>query len=67
MAEHFNVDKHLKIQRLSSLYNKPPVFQNALIQSIAGGNTMVFNQYTKNILENMGRKKIISHGGGPIF
>lgn len=55
------VDKHLKIQGLSPLYNKPPVFQNALVQSIAGGNTMVFNNHTKKNLENMGIKEIISH------
>ena len=55
------VDEHLKLKGLSPLYNKPPVFQNALVQSIAGGNTMVFNTHTKKLLEDMGKKEIISH------
>ena len=55
------VDEHLKIRGLSPLYNKPPTFQNALVQSIAGGNTMVFNAHTKKLLEDMGKKEIISH------
>jgi glycosyltransferase involved in cell wall biosynthesis len=29
---------------LSPLFSKPPSFQNALVQSIAGGNTMVMNR-----------------------
>ena len=55
------VDEHLKLKGLSPLYNKPPVFQNALVQSIAGGNTMVFNTHTKKLLEDMGTQEIISH------
>ena len=55
------VDEHLKLKGLSPLYNKPPVFQNALVQSVAGGNTMVFNAHTKKLLEDMGGKEIISH------
>ena len=55
------VDEHLKIRGLSPLYNKPPTFQNALVQSLAGGNTMVFNTHTKKLLEDMGKKEIISH------
>ena len=55
------VDEHLKLKGLSPLYNKAPVFQNALVQSIAGGNTMVFNNHTKKLLEDMGTQEIISH------
>jgi len=55
------VDEHLKLKGLSPLYNKLSVFQNALVQSIAGGNTMVFNTHTKKLLEDMGKKEIISH------
>lgn len=32
----------------------PPSFQNALVQSIAGGNTMIFNQAAKNLVELTG-------------
>ena len=34
----------------SSLFKKKPSFKNALIQNIAGGNTMVFNNKAKNII-----------------
>lgn len=35
---------------LSPLFKKPPCFENALVQSIAGGNTMLFNQATRLLL-----------------
>ncbi|MFY9589617.1 glycosyltransferase family 2 protein [Rickettsia endosymbiont of Halotydeus destructor] len=35
---------------LSPLFSKPPSFSNALVQSIAGGNTMVFNQAAHNLI-----------------
>ena len=35
---------------LSPLFAKPPSFANALIQSLAGGNTMVFNDAARNLL-----------------
>lgn len=35
----------------SPLFDKPPSFQNALVQSIAGGNTMVFNQAARSLLQ----------------
>jgi glycosyltransferase involved in cell wall biosynthesis len=55
------VDERLQIKGLSPLYNKPANFKNALVQSIAGGNTMVFNANTKKLLEGAGKKEIISH------
>ena len=39
---------------LSLPYSKPAVFANALIQNIASGNTMVFNNAARNILLNAG-------------
>ena len=46
----------------SSLFNKPPSFCNALVQSIAGANTMVFNQAARLLLNKTPSKlKIISH------
>jgi glycosyltransferase involved in cell wall biosynthesis len=44
-------DEKLKLIGLSPLFVFPRTFRNALIQSIAGGNTMVFNQATKTLLE----------------
>lgn len=34
----------------SALFTKPPVFANALVQSIAGGNTMMFNYAARQLL-----------------
>lgn len=34
----------------SPLFSKPPSFANALVQSIAGGNTMVFNRAARDLL-----------------
>lgn len=35
---------------LSPLFARPPVFQNALVQNIGGGNTMVFNSAARQAL-----------------
>lgn len=34
----------------STLFPRPPSFRNALVQSIAGGNTMVFNRAARELL-----------------
>lgn len=36
----------------SPLFRQPPVFRNALVQSIAGGNTMVFNRAALDLLQD---------------
>lgn len=49
----------------SPLFSKKPSFQNALVQSIGGGNTMVFNLAARNLIvqsiENLGNQEIVSH------
>jgi glycosyltransferase involved in cell wall biosynthesis len=45
----------------SPLFSFPPAFRNALVQSIAGGNTMIFNRKTKELLEAAGPVDIPSH------
>lgn len=45
------VSENLKHLEVSMNFKKPPGFRNALVQSLAGGNTMLFNQALKNILE----------------
>ena len=46
----------------SPLFSKPPSFENALIQSIAGGNTMVLNQAARDCVNKTPKDvKIISH------
>jgi glycosyltransferase involved in cell wall biosynthesis len=39
---------------LSPLFRKKPHFRNALVQSIAGGNTMVFNEKARSVLMKAG-------------
>lgn len=62
----------------SSPVNKPPGFANALIQSLAGGNTMVFNNAARALLIEAGAEidvfshdwwlyMVISGCGGNVF
>lgn len=47
---------------LSPLFAKSPSFQNALMQSIAGGNTMVFNKAARDLLVEAGEDiSVIAH------
>jgi glycosyltransferase involved in cell wall biosynthesis len=39
---------------LSVLHTRPPCFANALVQNIAGGNTMVFNNAARSLLRESG-------------
>ena len=61
----------------STLFARPPAFQNALVQSLGGGNTMVFNSATKALLERSADVEVplhdwwlyqlVSGAGGSIF
>ena len=42
-------------------FSKAPSFSNALVQSIAGANTMLFNPSTKRLLERAGARDVVSH------
>lgn len=44
------IDGQGKRLGLSPLFTKPPTFSNALVQSLAGGNTMVFNEKACSLL-----------------
>jgi len=55
------VDSSNSSMGLSSLCPKPPSFQNALVQCIAGGNTMVFNRAARSLLVRSGRDIAISN------
>lgn len=46
---------------MSKIIRKNLSFENALIQSVAGGNTMLFNNATKNLLEKIGMVDPVSH------
>lgn len=55
------VRDNLKPYAYSPEFVFPRTFRNALIQSIAGGNTMVFNPPTKILLEKVGPVPTPSH------
>lgn len=70
------VDETLKPLGFSPEFILPRSFRNALVQSISGGNTQVFNQAAKQLFEQAGSQKVVSHdwwlyqivkGAGGIF
>lgn len=70
------VDEALKPLGFSPAFTLPRSFRNALVQSISGGNTQVFNQAAKQLLEQAGLQQVVSHdwwlyqivkGAGGIF
>ena len=46
---------------LSPLFAKSPDFRNALVQSLAGGNTMVFNRAARDLLAAAGNLRVVAH------
>jgi len=46
---------------ISPLFASPPGFRNALVQNIAGGNTMLFNLAAKLLIEKAGLQNVPSH------
>lgn len=48
---------HIKSPR----FHRKPSFANALVQSIAGSNTMVFNDLARQVVLKAGLQKVISH------
>lgn len=46
---------------LSPIFSLTPSFENALVQSIAGGNTMVFNHAAKQAIQISSKYEIVSH------
>ncbi len=55
------VTKKLKFIKDSELFLRPRSFHNAIVQSIAGGNTMAYNNALKKISMKFPEVKIISH------
>ena len=45
----------------SPLFTRPIAFCNAIIQSLGGGNTMVFNKVAKRLLETTGKVEVVLH------
>ena len=50
-----------KILGESDLFLKPLSFRNAIVQSIAGGNTMAFNNYLKEVIQRYPKADVVSH------
>lgn len=50
------VDKDLNHIAFSPDYNRPAIFANALVQNIASGNTMVFNQAARKLIQDVGKE-----------
>jgi glycosyltransferase involved in cell wall biosynthesis len=55
------IDESGNFRGLSNLIRKPPSFANAVVQSIAGGNTMVFNKAARDSLLHVGMQRVVSH------
>ncbi len=51
----------LSIYQYSRHYKKSPSFANAIVQCLAGGNTMLFNTELKNLIGNIGVLPVASH------
>ena len=62
----------------SPLFKKEPIFLNALVQNVAGGNTMLFNKATLNLLRAAGENVnvviydwwvylLVTGAGGEVF
>jgi glycosyltransferase involved in cell wall biosynthesis len=45
----------------SALFRRDPSFKNALVQSIAGGNTLLFNKAAKRLAERAGILQVVTH------
>lgn len=55
------VDEDLKLIDYSTLPSEPPHFGNALVQNIAGGNTMVFSAALRELLQKFGTVDVKLH------
>ena len=55
------VDENLNYLSHSTSFNYPKVFRNALVQTMAGGNTLIFNQISKLLLERTRGANPASH------
>lgn len=54
------VDENNQEIGLSPLFSKPPSFANALMQNIAGGNTMVFNCAARQLIMEAGQDSAVT-------
>ncbi len=55
------IDREGRHSGFSMEFKKPPSFRNALVQSIAGGNTMVFNRAARELLKRVTDGNVVIH------
>jgi glycosyltransferase involved in cell wall biosynthesis len=55
------IDREGRHSGFSTDFKKPPSFRNALVQSIAGGNTMVFNRAARELLKRVTDENVAIH------
>ena len=55
------VDQDGRPVGLSPLFGRAPEFRNALVQSIAGGNTMTFNRAAHSLIVSAGLQRVVVH------
>ncbi|MEY2594585.1 MAG: hypothetical protein RI972_2274 [Pseudomonadota bacterium] len=56
------VDERNQYIGYSPLFNRSPSFENALVQNVAGGNTMVFNRAARDLLRRAGDQvQVVAH------
>lgn len=62
-ARTFECDAELNRRRLSRGITRPPAFRHALVQNIAGGNTMMLNRAALDLVRAAGREvaKLVVH------
>lgn len=59
-TDYFNENCTIKFGT-STVFKKKPSFRNAIIQNMAGGNTMVFNDSAKKIITSLKYLEPVSH------
>src|SRR5690606_15329283 len=55
------IDQHGEAIGASPFFRKPPSFSNALVQSLAGGNTMVFNRAARDLVNAARQVEVVVH------
>ena len=60
-ARTLYVSNENEVMYPSTLFAKPPGFRNALVQCIAGGNTMVMNRAARNLIVSAAQQDVAGH------
>lgn len=55
------IDELDSVIGFSPNYRKPPAFSNSLLQNIASGNTMIFNQKSRLLLARSSKNELVMH------